>query len=132
MPSPAAGEVLVHISAAAIIPSDVKNAEDLDRVVASILADPLGHAGQIYPLFGPKELTQFEIAEILSEVLGRKITYVPMEIEAFKGVLKNMGYTPHFSQHVSAVAQDCRDGVFSGTNHLVEKLTGQMPLQMVD
>jgi hypothetical protein len=34
-----------------------------------------------------------------------------------------MGYTPHFSQHVSAVAQDCRDGVFSGTNDLVEKLT---------
>ena len=53
----------------------------------------LVHAGQIYPLFGPKELTQFEIAQILSDVLGRKITYVPMEIEAFKGVLKNMGYT---------------------------------------
>jgi hypothetical protein len=43
-----------------------------------------------------------------------------------------MGYTPHFSQHVSAVAQDCRDGVFSGTNDLVERLTGQMPLEMVD
>src|SRR5258708_13417233 len=107
-------------------------AEDLGRVVASILADPLGHAGQIYPLFGPKELTQFEIAGILSDVLRRKITYVPMEIEEFKGVLKNMYYTPHFSQLVSAVAQDCRDGMFSGTNDLVEKLTGQMPLQMVD
>jgi NAD(P)H dehydrogenase (quinone) len=41
-------------------------------------------------------------------------------------------YTRHFSQHVSAVAQDCRDGVFSGTNDLVEKLTGQNPMQMVD
>ena len=59
-------------------------AEDLGRVVASILADPLSHAGQAYPLFGPKELTQFEIAGILSDVLGRKIIYVPMEIEAFK------------------------------------------------
>ncbi len=59
--------------------------EDLGRVVASILADPLGHAGQIYPLFGPKELTQFEVTEILSDVLGRKITFVPMKIEAFKG-----------------------------------------------
>jgi NAD(P)H dehydrogenase (quinone) len=96
------------------------------------LVDPLGHAGQVYPLFGPKELTQFEIAEILSDVLRRKITYVPMEIEEFKGVLKNMGYTPHFSQHVSAVAPDCRDRMFSGTNDWVEKLTGQMPLQMVD
>ena len=107
-------------------------AEDIGRVVASILADPVGHAGQSYPLFGPKELTQFEVAGILSEVLGRKITYVPMEIEAFKGVLKDLGHTPHFIQHVSAVAQDCRDGIFSGTNDLVEKLTGQKPLQMVD
>jgi len=107
-------------------------AEDLGRVVAAILADPLGHAGQVYSLFGPKELTQFEIAGILSEVLGRKITYVPMEIEAFKGVLKDMGRTPHFIQHISAVAQDCRDGIFSGTNDLVEKLTGQKPIQMVD
>jgi len=57
---------------------------------------------------------------------------ISTSIEAFKGVLKNMGYTPHFSQHVSAVAQDCRDGVFSGTNDLVQQLTGQMPLQMVD
>jgi NAD(P)H dehydrogenase (quinone) len=29
-------------------------------------------------------------------------------------------------QHISAVAQDCRDGIFSETNDLVEKLTGQM------
>jgi NAD(P)H dehydrogenase (quinone) len=55
-----------------------------------------------------------------------------MEIEGFKGVLKSMRYTPHFNQHVSAVAQDCRDGVFSGTNDLVEKLTGQKPLQLLD
>jgi NAD(P)H dehydrogenase (quinone) len=46
--------------------------------------------------------------------------------------MKSIGYTPHFIQHVSAVAQDCRDGVFSGTNDLVEKLTGQKPLQLVD
>ncbi|MGH8012600.1 MAG: hypothetical protein ACREQ4_08885 [Candidatus Binataceae bacterium] len=46
--------------------------------------------------------------------------------------MKDMGYTPHFIQHVSAVAQDCRDGFFSGTNDLVEKLTGQIPLQVAD
>jgi hypothetical protein len=55
-----------------------------------------------------------------------------MEIEAFDGVLKDMGRTPHFRQHISAVAQDCRDGIFSGTNDLVEKLTDQRPLPMVD
>lgn len=107
-------------------------AEDQGRVIAAILNEPSGHAGEVYPLYGPVELTQYEIADILSDALGRKITYVPMEIKAFESVLKGMGFDAHFIQHISAVAQDCRDGVFSGTNNLVEKLTGQKPMMMRD
>ena len=107
-------------------------AEDQGRVIAAILNDAAEHAGKTYPLYGPKELTQYEVADILTQVLGRKITYVPVEIEAFSEIWKDMGYSPYIRQHISAVAQDCRDGVFSGTNDLVEKLTGQKPLQLVD
>lgn len=103
-------------------------AEDQGRVIAAILSDPAPHAGKTYPLFGPKEINQYEIAEVLSEVLGRKITYIPMEIEAFQQVLRDRGFTPHFIQHISAVAQDCRDGLFAGTNDWVEKLTGHQPM----
>jgi len=107
-------------------------AEDQGRVIAAILNDSAEHAGKTYPLYGPKELTQYEVADILTQVLERKITYVPVEIEAFSEIWKEMGYSPYIRQHISAVAQDCRDGVFSGTNDLVEKLTGQKPLQLVD
>src|SRR5277367_4376715 len=89
-------------------------AEDQGRVIAAILNDPAEHAGKIYPLYGPKELTQYEVADILTQVLGRKITYVPVEIEAFSELWKGQGYSPYIRQHISAVAQDCRDGVFSG------------------
>jgi uncharacterized protein YbjT (DUF2867 family) len=106
--------------------------EDLGRIIAAILIDPADHAGKTYPLYGSKELSQYDIAEILTQVLGKKITYVPMEIEAFKQMLKEMGFTPHFQQHMGNVAQDCIDGVFSGTNDLVEQFTGQKPLEMVD
>src|SRR5882724_5488639 len=106
--------------------------EDLGRIIAAILNDPAEHAGKVYPLYGSKELSQYEIADILTQVLGKKITYVPMEIEAFKEMLKEMGFTPHFQQHMANVAQDCRDGVFSGTNDLVEQFTGRKPLEMVD
>jgi NAD(P)H dehydrogenase (quinone) len=92
----------------------------------------LSHAGKTYPLFGPKELDQYEIAEILTQALGKKITYVPMEIEAFQEMLKAMGFTPHFQQHMGHVAEDCRNGVFSGMNDLVETVTGQKPLGMMD
>ena len=106
--------------------------EDQGRIIANILNDPASHAGKTYPLYGPTELSQYDIAEMLSQVLGRKISYVPMEIADFNEILKGMGFTPYFLQHMAAVAQDCRDGVCSGTNDLVEKLTGQKPLGMMD
>jgi NAD(P)H dehydrogenase (quinone) len=37
-------------------------------------SEKLSSQGKIYPLYGPKELTQFEVADILTQVLGRKIT----------------------------------------------------------
>jgi len=107
-------------------------AEDQGRVIAAILNDPAGHAGKIYPLFGPKELSQHEIAGLLSEVLGRKISYQPLEIEAFRKDMTDLGYSAHLQQHLCAVAQDCRDGIFSGTNDIVETITGQKPLGMLD
>jgi uncharacterized protein YbjT (DUF2867 family) len=107
-------------------------AEDQGRVIAAVLADPAGHAGKIYPLFGPKELDLFEIVKILSGVLGRPITYVPMEIDAYKVRMKDIGFTPHFIQHIESVAQDCRDGIFAGTNDVVETLTGRKPLGIED
>ena len=106
--------------------------EDLGRVIAAILKDPAQHAGKTYPLYGFNELSQYDIADMLTQVLGHKITYLPMEIEAFKNMLKEMGFTPHFQQHMGHVCQDCQDGIFSGTNDLVKKLSGQEPLGMLD
>ncbi|AYL94339.1 NmrA family NAD(P)-binding protein [Mucilaginibacter celer] len=106
-------------------------AADQGRFIAAILAGPEGHAGKTYPLFGPKELSQFEIADILTEVLKRKITYYPVEIADYgKFMEKEFGYDPWFVQHVIAVAQDCRDGIFSGTNELIRQITGTAPMSM--
>ena len=104
--------------------------EDIGNVIASILADPAKHVGKTYPLYGPAELTQQEVADIFSEVLGRKITYVPMEISDFAGVLKGAKFDPYFTQHISAIAQDFRDGILKGNNNLVKEISGHAPLGM--
>jgi uncharacterized protein YbjT (DUF2867 family) len=44
-------------------------------VIAAILPDPTGHAGQTYSLFGPVELTPPEIAAIVSQTLGKPVRY---------------------------------------------------------
>jgi NAD(P)H dehydrogenase (quinone) len=106
--------------------------EDQGRVIAAILNNPREHAGKTYSLYGPKELSQYEIADILTQVLGQTITYVPMEISAFTEMFKTLGFSPHFQQHMGHVAEDCRAGVCSGTNDVVEKLTGRKPVGMLD
>jgi NAD(P)H dehydrogenase (quinone) len=107
-------------------------AEDQGRVIAAILNSPAEHTGKIYPLYGPTELSQYEIADLLTRILGRKISYIPLEIEAFMELWQEFGFSPYNRQHIAAVAQDCRDGIFSGTNDLVEQITGQKPLGMMD
>jgi NAD(P)H dehydrogenase (quinone) len=108
-------------------------AEDQGRVIAAILSDPAPHAGKSYPLYGPTELTQYEVAGLLSEALGRKITYAALEIDEFMKIWEEKtGFSSYNVQHIAAVAQDCRDGIFSGTNNLVEEITGRKPLGMMD
>lgn len=107
--------------------------EDQGRVIASILANPAPHAGKTYPLFGLEELTQYQIAEMVSEVIGRKISYIPTSIPDFEHTLRYaMNGNDYFVQHIQAVAQDCREGYFSGTNNYVEEITGQKPISMMD
>lgn len=103
-------------------------AEDQGRVIAELLTNPAGHEGRIYPLFGPVEYNEYEVAEVLTEVLGRRITYEAISIETYQQVAAEAGYPAHFIQHISAVAQDCRDGLFAGTNDAVEQITGRKPL----
>src|SRR5258708_14118796 len=57
-------------------------AEDQGRSSAAILNDSAEHAGKIYPLYGPKELTQYYVADFFSQVFGSKNTYVPGGIQS--------------------------------------------------
>jgi uncharacterized protein YbjT (DUF2867 family) len=105
-------------------------AEDQGRVIASILTNPAPHVGKTYRLYGPQEITQHDVADVLTRITGRKITYVPVEIPAFLDVLKQLGFNDHFQQHIASVAQDARDGVFSGTSNDVHHVSGQKPTDM--
>jgi uncharacterized protein YbjT (DUF2867 family) len=99
-------------------------AADQARVIAAILTNPAPHDRQSYPLYGPVELDHYEIAEKMSATLGIPVRYEPIEIDAFAEALAARGGSPFLVQHLSNVAQDYRDGIFSGTNNLVEVISG--------
>lgn len=107
------------------------SADDQGRVIAHILAKPAGHEGKIYTLHGPVEMNHTEIAAAMSEVLGAKIEYAPTSIEVFKQKMEQLyKFPPFLVQHLVEVAQNYREGIFAGTNDVVEKITGTPALSI--
>ena len=105
--------------------------DDQGRVIAHILANSEGHGGKTYTLTGPIELNHTEIAAAMSEVLGAKIEYAPTSIEEFRSNMENVyKFPPFLIQHLVEVAQNYRDGIFSGANDAVEEITGTPALSV--
>jgi uncharacterized protein YbjT (DUF2867 family) len=72
-----------------------------------------------------------EIAAAMSEVLGVKIEYAPTSIEEFKQKMEQLyKFPPFLVQHLVEVAQNYREGIFAGTNDVVEKITGTPALSV--
>ncbi|AYL99295.1 NAD-dependent epimerase/dehydratase family protein [Mucilaginibacter celer] len=106
------------------------SSEDIARVAAAILLDPASHAGKIYPLFGPQELTQYEVAKILSDQVGRTISYIEVEPEAFGQIVSESDSPfnrPFNIQHFIGIAYMFRSGRLEGMNNNVEEITGTKP-----
>jgi NAD(P)H dehydrogenase (quinone) len=102
-------------------------AEDQGRVIAAILEHPEEHAGQVYPLFGAVEMNHHEIAEAISQALGRPVRYEPVDIPTWIDGIKAQGFSSFLGQHLSNVAVDYVNGIFAGTNDLVERIGGEKP-----
>lgn len=100
---------------------------DLGRVVAKAATDIEQFGGQMLKLYGPQEFNVFEMAEVISDSLGRKVSYEPVTIAQFFDIHSKRTASEHFIQHVTHVADDCVSGIFAGTNDLVERITGRKP-----
>lgn len=102
-------------------------AEDQARLIAEILLRPAPHAGKTYNLAGPEEHTYQEWFAKLSEIVGRKIDYQTTTDEETHRIFSNW-YGDFTGQHITEVAKDYDNGVFEGTDQIIEKVTGRKPM----
>ncbi|QND37280.1 NmrA family NAD(P)-binding protein (plasmid) [Rhizobium leguminosarum bv. viciae] len=107
-------------------------AEDQARLIATLLADPVAHIGKTYTLHGPTELDQRGIVAAISEVLGRKISYQPLTIPAYRDRLEKFGLPEFLIQHFCAIALDYQNGIFSGADKIIAEVTGVPPMTVQD
>ena len=102
-------------------------AEDQGRVIAAVLESPDEHAGKIYPLFGAEEMNHYQIAEAISRAAGRPCDTSP-PTSTRGSDLQSHGFSQYLAQHLSSVAVDYRNGIFSGTNDIVARIGGKKPM----
>jgi NAD(P)H dehydrogenase (quinone) len=102
-------------------------AEDQARFIAAVLANPDRHIGKAYELCGPTQMTQSEIAAVMSEVLNRKIAYNPATLDGYREHLNHYDLPEFTIQHFIEVAVDYQNGVFEGTDSVIEQVTGKAP-----
>ena len=57
--------------------------EDVADVAALVLSDPARHGAATYELVAPGRFTAYEIGEVLSKVMGRRITVERLDLETF-------------------------------------------------
>jgi uncharacterized protein YbjT (DUF2867 family) len=110
-------------------------AEDIARVIANILVEPAPHAGQVYPLYGARELSFPQMADELSQMLGRPVKYELTDATTLRAMIQGSGRKfseDFFWQHFREITIDHQDGVFAGTNDLVEQIGGKKPLSFAD
>jgi hypothetical protein len=104
----------------------------------------------VYPLYGAVELTYAEIAQVLSRVLGWGVQYKQVSFETMLTMMGSGGQKPppehtaralygefepkpdrqgdsFLIQHLREVAIDHQNGIFAGTNDLVETIGGRPP-----
>lgn len=100
---------------------------DVSDVCIKVLADPKGHENKNYKLTGPERKNWYEFAEDFSEVLGRKITYVPSTLQDFRDLRAKMapGAPEHPMLHLENLAiQNGGDRYIAEVTDDVEKLLG--------
>jgi NAD(P)H dehydrogenase (quinone) len=88
---------------------------DTGAVGARILLDPAPHAGKTYEFTG-KLVTFPQVAEALSEALGRPVSYIPVTLEQNEQAVRSRGLPDWLVTHLLLVAKATTTGGFSKAN----------------
>ncbi|GAA2103248.1 NAD(P)H-binding protein [Actinomadura alba] len=107
-------------------------ADDVARVVATVLEDPRSHVGRVHELTGPRSQEMTGVAEEYARALGRPVSYVDVPLDRWvEQVLSRSGLEPHLEEHIATMARLHRQNRYDRSTRTVELITGQ-PAQTIE
>ena len=102
---------------------------DIAIAAANVLTET-GHEGRAYDITGPEALTDTQIAEKLSILLGKQITYTPVPDEAMRRGLLAAGLPDGYADSIVKLYQFYRQGGGAPVTSDLEQLIHQKPRTM--
>jgi uncharacterized protein YbjT (DUF2867 family) len=107
-------------------------ADDVARVVATVLADPEPHRGQVHELTGPRSQDMNGVAAEYSRALGRHVSYLDVPPDPWaEQVVSRARLTPFVREHLVTMARLHRGNRYDRLTSTVEKITGR-PAQTIE
>ena len=103
--------------------------EDIGSVAAGVLAEPSPHIGKCYRPTGPKLISPHDMADILTDVVGRKVKYQDASLKMFLKAAKAQGVSAFEIAHIGFYFEEIRDGTYAvgaPTDH-VQEICGRPP-----
>jgi uncharacterized protein YbjT (DUF2867 family) len=94
------------------LPLSFIDVRDTGAVGARVVLDPAPHVGKIYEFTGVRS-NYGEFAEVFSQVLGRKITYVPLSVEQNMEAMKARGMPDWLIAHLTTVGKLAANGALA-------------------
>ena len=106
--------------------------DDIADAAATILTKPADHAGVAYDLTGPESLTLDEAAAVLSQVLGRTVTYQPETVEEAYASRASYGAPQWQLDAWVSTYTAIAVGQLDGVSEAVPRLTGHPATPLID
>jgi len=96
--------------------------------VVTILLTESGHEDKAYNLTGAEALSNYKIAEILSELTGRTINYIDIQVDAARQSMKDMGMPEYIIEALMELSAIVKAGYTSQVSPAVNQITGRQPI----
>lgn len=103
---------------------------DVADVAAAVLADGARHGGATYELAAPGRFTAYDIVEVLSDVLGRKISAEHIDADEFTRSSLGPDHLSRFPYHTMAaraISKRYSSHDFIGNSNVLTWLLGREP-----
>jgi uncharacterized protein YbjT (DUF2867 family) len=101
---------------------------DIAAVAVKSLIDEDKHKNKTYLITGPEALSYHQVAEVLSNATGKRISYVNISEEEAKAAMKEIGMSDWLINTVSELSDYFRKGKASEISSAVEEVTGRKPV----